>query len=361
MLLFLVACAADPDDSAASVDVVAFLTQPGAWSVGHRTVEVVYTDAEGEARSLRTSAWYPSHATSGFPAQYLLGYTKAEGVFEDAAPADDGDFPAVAYSHGHQGYAEASSFLSEHLASHGYYVLAPDHTGDTSFDGGQRATDSYFDRPTDLSAVLDAFEAGDLVDAPQFDGKVVAMGHSFGGYTMFPVAGVPWDTAGITAACAAGESSSVCSAWADDLDGDSVPEWPARFEAGAGDPRIRALMAMAPGDYWLLGSENVGTLGVPALLMTGELDPERTADGAQYWADLAPLGARYVNVIGGAHNTFADVAGAMNDGQTLDPDEGHRLVRALALAFAEDALGRGDYAAVLDGSHVISEAAEFPE
>ena len=66
-------------------------------------------------------------------------------------------------------------------------------------------------------------------------------------------------------------------------------------------------------------------------------------------------------MIGGAHNTFADVAGAMNDGQTLDPEEGHRLVRAYTLAFAEDTLGRADYTAILEGSTVISEAAELPE
>lgn len=151
----------------------------------------------------------------------------------------------------------------------------------------------------------------------------------------------------------------MCENWAD-LGASGAPEWPDRFRAGAHDARIGALIAMAPGDHWLLGSANVGTLGVPALEMTGEFDPERTADGAEYRADLAPLAARYLNVIGGAHNTFADVAGSMGDGQTLDPAEGHRLVRAYALAFLEDSFGRGDYGDVLDGRVVISEAAELP-
>ncbi len=352
MLHLLLACAGAPDDTSAPVDPVAFLTEPGAWSVGHTTVEVEYTDAEGEERALRTSLWYPSHATSGFPAEYLLGYTQAEGVFEDAAPATDGDFPVVAYSHGHQGYAEASSFLAEHFASHGYTVISPDHTGNTTFDGSDRATDIYLDRPRDLTAVLDAFEAGALLASPQFDGDVVAMGHSFGGYTIFPAAGVPWDIDAIDEACASGDTARVCTHWSED--------WASRFKAGASDPRVRAVVAMAPGDHWLLGSANVGTLGVPSLLMTGEFDPERTEDGADYHDDLSPLGGRTLNVIGGAHNTFADVAGAMNDGQTLDAEEGHRLVRAYALAFVEHSLGRGDYASVLDGDTVISAAVEFP-
>ncbi len=359
MLLLLLACNPEPDDTAAPVDPVTVLTEPGAWTVGHRTVSLTYTDAEGEDRTLRTAVWYPSHDTSGFPAQYLLGYTQAEGVFEEASPGFEAGAPVVVYSHGHQGYAEASSFLAEHLATHGYLVVSPDHAGDTSFDGGDRATDSYFDRPRDLAVVLDALEAGTLLDPAPELGDVAVAGHSFGGYTTFPTAGVPWDVDGISEACAAGETSSVCDNWSD-LGESGAPEWPDRFRAGAHDARVGALIAMAPGDHWLLGSENVGTLGVPALEMTGEFDPERTADGAEYRADLAPLGARYLNVIGGAHNTFADVAGSMGDGQTLDPAEGHRLVRAYALAFLEDSFGRGDYADVLDGRVVISEAAEIP-
>jgi predicted dienelactone hydrolase len=360
MLLLLAACAPDPDDSGVEIDDVTFLTEPGPWSVGHLPAEVTYTDAEGGPRSLRTSIWYPSRDTSGFPAQYLLGLTRAEGVYEGAEPVKDEDFPVIAYSHGHRGYAEASSFLTEHFASHGYLVVAPDHTGDTTFDDPDRRTDIYFDRPADLRVTLDALDAGALVEGVRPDGDVVAVGHSFGGYTAFPAAGVAWDVPGITAACAADDSAGVCADWAADMDGDGEADWPERFAAGGGDARVRALVAMAPGDHDLLGAANLGAIEVPALLMTGEFDPERTADGAAYWADLAPTGARYLDVIGGAHNTFADVAGAMNDGQTLDPEEGHRLVRAYALAFAEQALGRGDHTAVLDGDERISDAESLP-
>ncbi len=359
MLLLLAACAPTVDDSGPAPDPVHVLTTRGPGRVGHAQHAVSYPDADGNDRALRTSVWYPSADESGFPAQYLLGYTRADDVFEGAAPAVGTGSPVVVYSHGHQGYAEASSFLAEHLASHGWVVVAPDHTGNTTFDGSDRDTSIYFDRPQDLRAVVDALAAGTLLSPAPDTTRVAVAGHSFGGYSAFPFAGVPWDVAGISAACAAGDTASVCTSWtvADD---DGVAVWPARFGAGAGDERVAALVAMAQGDHWLLGSEHLGTLDVPALLMTGEFDPQRTADGAAYAADLVPLGARTLNVLGGAHNTFADVAGAMNDGQTLEAEEGHRLVRAYTLAFLEDSFGFADYGDVLDGDVVLSEAAGLP-
>lgn len=48
-----------------------------------------------------------------------------------AAP---GPFPLVVYSHGNGGLRYVSAFLTEHLASHGFIVVAPDHVGNTAID-----------------------------------------------------------------------------------------------------------------------------------------------------------------------------------------------------------------------------------
>ena len=47
--------------------------------------------------------------------------------------------PFVLYSHASGGHARQSSFLSAHLASHGYVVAAADHTGNTAADSADRA------------------------------------------------------------------------------------------------------------------------------------------------------------------------------------------------------------------------------
>ena len=345
---FVLGCDVEAPEDTGAFDPVTAASEAGKYTVGHRQVDVTYTEPAGEERTLRTSVWYPSHETAGAPAQYLL--TQSKVALEDIAAADDAEFPVVVYSHGHQGYAEASSFLAEHLASHGYYVLAPDHTGNTTFDGGDRETSIYLDRAFDLTAVFDAFEAGELVAAPRWNGRAAVVGHSFGGYTAYASAGATYDVAAMQAACDAGTGGDVCSDWDED--------WAARFEAGGADARFEGVVSMAPGDYRLFGAPGVATVGVPSLLMTGEFDPERTADGASYWEGLAPLGGRYVNILGGAHNTFDDVSGSMGDGQTIDPEVGFRIVRTFAFAFVERLFGSGTYDGILDGSEEVDGAAE---
>ncbi len=345
VLLWLTACAPEVADTPDEVDDITFLSTPGPYGVGHTQRDVTYDDVTGSPRTLRTSVWYPTHADAGFAATYWHGAFISSVAFEDVEPAIDAEFPTVVYSHGHQGYAEASSFLAEHLTSHGYYVLAPDHTGNTTLDGSYRDTAIYLQRPGDLGAVMDALVAGQLVADPRATGDVVAVGHSFGGYSAYAWSGAEYDAAAIDAACTAGGAESICTSW--------DAEWSALFSAGAADDRVRAAVAMAPGDFWLLGADHVAAMPVPALLMTGEHDPERDADGALYAAASARAGGHWVDIDGGAHNTFADVAGSMSDGQTLVPEVGHRIVRTFVLAHAETQLGRGRYGALLDGTESV--------
>ncbi len=347
-LLIALGCDLEVPEDTGEFDPVASASQPGPYTVGHREGEVLYTWASGAARTLRMSVWYPSHETTGAPAQYLL--TQSKIALEDIEAADDAEFPVVVYSHGHQGYAEASSFLAEHLASHGYYVVAPDHTGNTTFDGSSRETEIYLYRPFDLTAAFDAFKAGHLISGTRWNGHAAVLGHSFGGYTAFASSGAKYDVAAIQALCEAGTGGDVCSDWS--------AQWASRFEAGAADERFEGVVAMAPGDYRLFGAAGVAQVELPSLLMTGEFDPERTEDGAAYWAELEPLGGNYVNIVGGAHNTFDDVSGSMGDGQTVDPEIGFRIVRTYAFAFTEGLFGDGAYDGILDGSVEVDEAAQ---
>ncbi len=349
VLPWLLACAPDTGDTAEALDDISFLSAPGPYGVGHSQREVTYDDVTGSARTLRTSVWYPTHVDAGFAATYWQGAFTSAVAFEDVEPAVDAEFPTVAFSHGSQGYAEAASFLAEHLASHGYYVLAPDHTGNTTLDGSSRDTAIYLQRPGDLTAVVDALFSGQLVPEPRPTGDVVAVGHSFGGYGAYALSGAAYDVPSIDATCAAGGSESICTSW----DG----TWSALFSAGAYDDRVAAVVAMAPGDFWLLGADHVAALPVPALLMTGEHDPERNADGPAYAAASARAGGHWVDIAGGAHNTFIDVAGSMSDGQTLDAAVGHRIVRTYVLAHAEHQLGRGRYDRVLEGTDAVDPAA----
>jgi predicted dienelactone hydrolase len=177
----------------------------GPHPVGVRTLEL--RDAARDDRPVPVEVWYPAapaHAGEdvaeatrdrfdlipGFPAVW-------QEAVRDATP-EPGRHPAVLFSHGYGGHRRQSTFLCTHLASHGYVVAAPDHTGNTILDvmrlvlelrnGGpppdREGPLARFitERPRDASFALDALLAGDL--AARVDPARVGMaGHSFGGWT----------------------------------------------------------------------------------------------------------------------------------------------------------------------------------
>lgn len=315
-------------------------TSPGDWGVGHGETEVSYVDPLGAERSLRTSVWWPTEDTGGFAATYFYGSAESKVAIEDASVAT-GPFPLVVFSHGHQAYAEVSSFFAEHLASHGFLVVAPDHTNNTTLDGGDRDTEIYLQRPADISAVIDALSAGTLpVATTQFNGQVVVTGHSFGGYTAFALAGAVYDPAAITADCE-GKSSGICTSWDE--------SWVPAFEAGGADDRVLGMMAMAPGDFGLFGAAGAAAIDVPTYLLTGELDPEHSADGADYWAAIAPGGHRYASIATAGHNAFTDFSGVLDDGGSIEPERGFSIVNAFLLAFSAELCGDDRYTSLLSG------------
>ncbi|MEQ1504643.1 MAG: hypothetical protein ABMB14_20555 [Myxococcota bacterium] len=340
----LVACGVDPSvDPAGPADPVETLSAPGPYAVGYREESVTWSDPllDAGTRTLRLAVWFPTDAEAGPPVKYD-GVFDAPGVLGGVDPAA-GPHPLAVFSHGHQGFAESSGFLAVHLASHGWWVVSPDHTGNTTFDPPDRETEIYWARPVDLSAVLDHAE-----QTLELDGTTVAIGHSFGGYTVHGLGGAASAIDALAPGCADGsDGSEFCSTMTDALAD--------RFRAGFGDPRVAAVIAMAPGDYRLYG-EGLAAIDVPELLMTGGLDPG--TDGDPIWAALDDPDDRRVTLPTAAHNTFTDFAAALDPDGAIDPDEGHRIIGAYALAFAEvhgrlDPFGAG----ILDGTDPVSDLA----
>jgi dienelactone hydrolase len=152
--------------------------------------------AEPLARYLGLPSWFLSHAR----------YTTTASV-EGASPAGSG-LPVVVYSHGWRGYRTVAVDQAERLASHGFLVLAPDHTHGaiaTRFEDGTVAewdpsalpeedevsAAAYTDAREllvetyagDLALVLDAVEDGRLGDVGAVAdlATVGVYGHSTGG------------------------------------------------------------------------------------------------------------------------------------------------------------------------------------
>ncbi|MCC6620221.1 MAG: alpha/beta fold hydrolase [Deltaproteobacteria bacterium] len=331
---------------------------PGPFRVGYRKDALTYEPADGSGtRALTLAIWYPTRDTEGDAVSYF-SILPAPDVLGGADPADDlGARPLVVFSHGNTSFSEQSSFFTEHLATHGYVVVAPDHTGNLFGDSFDAALFHW--RPDDVVAVLDHMDAlaeGDAL-APLMGGKVAVTGHSFGGYTTLALGGAAWAVDAILAFCESGALPlGACGALEAHTD---------LYRAGFADARVAALIPMTPGLTRVFGEAGVAAITLPTMLMTGALDKTTTnaADGDPTWAQLAtrPDNLRLDFATGG-HFTFSDACAfpveiGLGDGcgdGFITAADAHRAINAYALAFLRRHLEDDERGApLLDGSVTI--------
>jgi predicted dienelactone hydrolase len=263
----------------------------GSYAVGTQTITVL--DA-ARNRPLTVDVWFP--LTEGVDAP-LVEYTLIPGSFYRspeavvATPADlatDGPFPLVVYSHGSGGLRYIASYYTEAIASHGYVVVAPDHTGNTAVDrlggGGDEFEVIALNRPNDVVALLDAFTdpahptAGAFAAAVDAD-HIAVTGHSFGGFTSLAVA--------------SGYTNSLGAVVADE--------------------RVDAIIPLAPasgdGDGRLLSGDDLAAITIPMMIIAASDDKTTPIDPnvTRAW-DLSAASPFYrVELVAAEHQSFTDV------------------------------------------------------
>ena len=107
------------------------------------------------------------------------------------SPEGSGPHPLILFSHHSGGHRRASTFLCEHLATHGYAVAALDHSeviapelarreGETAEQLAARADAGVARRVPDMRFLLDhVLQSEDNLDS----GRIGIVGHSLGGWT----------------------------------------------------------------------------------------------------------------------------------------------------------------------------------
>lgn len=353
-LLSLACSSADSDE----VDL-AELEAPGPHGVGFMSFDITY-DAPPDAtpRTTHTFVWYPAakDATGEHPIYTLK---TSEVAITDAAPLDLGPLPVVMFSHGSQAYGAAMSHLMEHLASHGFLVVAPTHVGNTFTDGADRTTDIYYLRMHDITQTYDAMLALDASHplAGLAGPNVAVSGHSFGAYTSFALAGAKHAVDELDAECTAGTASpGYCSELDDTARG--------LFRAGFEDDRFKAVISVDPGDFGLFKAAGVASVDVPVLHIVAEASGHAPNDPSTdgYWTSLSnPKDAR-VLLLGGDHNDFVDSCGEGFDLRcsNLRPQRVLPPTRVVSLAFLRSVLlGESAYDAVFGSDLSVSELFEI--
>ena len=213
--------------------------QPLKWSL---------PQADGQPGEVPGMVWYPSAA----PAQ-TLRFGPFEMHATLGAPATPGRHPLVLISHGTGGNELGHAWLAEKLAAEGYVVVALRHGGDNYQDrSGVGRADYFVQRPRQVSQVLDAVLADPrwaaLIDAR----RIALVGHSAGGYTALALAGGQPDRAAVARHCSREgiglrDDAAMCRLGGFTLDKPSpLPQGPAGELPVTRDPRVRAVLALAP-------------------------------------------------------------------------------------------------------------------
>lgn len=168
---------------------VTSLMEDGPFNSG--TMDLVFTSSRGH--DITIQVWYPTKEESGEKVIYnnvLPGF-----ALDDSSPDCSETRPVTVYSHGFPSIRWGSAFLMEHLATHGYISIAPDHKFGTLLDANpNKLGEILLNMPLDMKETFDWLVNQNQANN-EFNGCInpddgyVAIGQSTGGYASMMVSG----------------------------------------------------------------------------------------------------------------------------------------------------------------------------
>jgi len=260
--------------------------------------------------------------------------------------------PIVVLSHGLGSQRKDLDWLAEHLSSHGFAVVVPEHIGsdkeaqDALLQGvfyGKLDAAEFVDRPRDVQLALDALQQNPAFSSRVNVNQVGIIGHSFGGYTTLAIAGAQLDLARLKAVCASSDVSLNLSLALQCR----ASELPSSGYTLA-DPRIKAAIALNPVSGSVFDPDGISKIQVPMMIIGGSEDFVTPAIPEQihpyFWLKSS---RRYLGIMKPAgHQSFYPQS-ATNPPNTLgklligpDPVLGSEYVKAISLAMMQTYVAR---------------------
>lgn len=370
-------------------------TARGPYPVG--TLEQVIT---GEDRPLPITIWYPSQEGDEIttyihtPELSTLPDLEQPGhAIPNGAPdPSGGPYPLVIFSHGNVWYRQAAAYLAEHLASHGFVVLAADHTGNTlAYMTAERdsLTQSKIDalayRPGDIQRQIDytrELTAGDGPLVGMIDpNQIAVIGHSYGGYTALAATGARVDLGYVREWCVeTADNPAVNETYFYNFTCNTLASTPdeyfqTEFGVDTGEDGlwaafdvsgVDAIVQMAPGALWTASADSLADVTIPTLILGAEMDNVAPYDlnAALIYENLPGPDKTLVTFEEADHFLFVeDCFGYFEEvypkgcgDPVWDVTEAHNLIKHFVTAFLRDALFDDAQAAVA----LIPDAVDFP-
>ncbi len=164
---------------------VLFQPHPADAATGHVSKTVALTHRNVP---VRLDIYFPAEDSGE---KFVFGKNSVfTGIELVASPRPKpGLYPVVVFSHGSGGNGMNTGWFAKALADHGMIVIAPNHPGSTSGDSDPEQSLRTWERPQDMSAIVDQLESllpeGLTADRQ----RIAAAGFSLGGYSALSLAG----------------------------------------------------------------------------------------------------------------------------------------------------------------------------
>jgi predicted dienelactone hydrolase len=298
--------------------------------------------ATGEnGQAFAVGVWYPTEA-SPRPTTFLGGQMMS--VAPDAAVAGKGH-PLVVISHGNGGGPGSHADLALFLASAGYIVAAPMHSGDNYADQSAAGSVKLFSgRNRELRATVD-FMLDKWQDRGSIDSnRIGAFGLSAGAFTVLTAVGAQPDLSIIPQHCVT-SPEFVCDALRfakSPLVNADTRQW---GDAFLPDTRIKAAVVAAPGLGFTLVPDGLAKVSVPIQLWSGDMDDKVPyATNTKLVRESLGDKVEFHSVPGAGHASFLVPCGLLappaicSDPGKFDRKSFHASMNREVLAFFEKTL-----------------------
>lgn len=270
---------------------------------GHAGITYGSAYAPIRDRDVDFHIWYP--AQPGGRAITVGG----NGVFHGTpagrnAPHREGQFPAIIISHGAGGNAGQFGWIASDLAEAGFVVILPNHPGTTTGNASAEAAVRVWERPADVTAVLDELTENAEVYPFIDPNHISVLGFSAGGYTAMALSGARVDPDRLQRFCdETDHGMSDCAFLARfGIDLHSFDLTPA--DQDLRDARITNAVVVDPGIVSTLKDESLRNIDIPMLVINlGDEGTVPAGVDASRAAKLIP-GARYSVVRDATHFSF---------------------------------------------------------
>lgn len=212
----------------------------GAHSAGYKTDQI---EAAHRETPLDLFIWYPSQTEATLDLGKNAVFTGI--TISPDAPQSKGKHPLIVLSHGSGGNAINIGWIAAHLADQGYIVVSTNHPHSTSRDSIPAETIKVWERPADMTTILDHFEQTGIEGLiPDMD-RVASMGFSLGGFTALSLAGGLVNQQAYIQHCLDHAKMLDCQ-WYANAGVDLAAIDTDRFEQSNRDPRIKTTIAIDP-------------------------------------------------------------------------------------------------------------------